>query len=96
VYYWDPVISPGALEIYSGDLFPEWKGSFLIAGLSSQALVRLEVKGDRVVGEERLLTERGERFRDVVQGPEGAIYLLTDGGKLLKVTPQQSDAETAP
>jgi glucose/arabinose dehydrogenase len=90
VYYWDPVISPGALTIYSGDLFPEWKGNFLIAGLSSKALIRLELKDDRVVGEERLLAERKQRLRDVVQGPEGALYLLTDGsdGKLLKLTPK--------
>jgi glucose/arabinose dehydrogenase len=90
VYYWDPVISPGALTIYSGDLFREWKGNFLIAGLSSQALVRLALDDDRVVGEERLLTDRGERLREVVQGPEGALYLLTDGpsGKLLKLTPK--------
>jgi glucose/arabinose dehydrogenase len=89
VYYWDPVISPGALTIYSGDLFSEWKNNFLIAGLSSQALVRLALKDDRVVGEERLFADRGERIREVVQGPEGALYLLTDGknGKLLKLTP---------
>ncbi|MGC4092745.1 MAG: PQQ-dependent sugar dehydrogenase [Polyangiaceae bacterium] len=89
IYYWDPVISPGALCIYSGALFPEWKGNFLIAGLSSKALVRLTLENDRVVGEERLLAQRGERIRDVVQGPDGAVYLLTDGasGKLLKLTP---------
>jgi glucose/arabinose dehydrogenase len=89
VYYWDPVISPGALTIYKGDLFPEWKGNFLIAGLSSEALVRLVMKDDRVVGEERLLTERGKRIREVVQGPEGAVYILTDGsdGELFKLTP---------
>jgi aldose sugar dehydrogenase len=89
IYYWDPVISPGALTIYSGELFPEWKGNFLIAGLSSQALVRLVLKDDRVVGEERLLADRGERIREVVQGPQGALYLLTDGrdGKLLELTP---------
>jgi aldose sugar dehydrogenase len=89
VYYWDPVISPGALTIYSGKLFREWKGNFLIAGLSSQALVRLALENDRVAGEERLLTKRGERVREVVEGPDGAIYLLTDGrdGKLLKLTP---------
>jgi glucose/arabinose dehydrogenase len=89
VYYWDAVISPGALTIYSGELFPEWKGSFLIAGLSGKALIRLVLENDRVVGEERLLMERGERIREVVQGPEGAIYVLTDGGsgKLLKLTP---------
>jgi len=90
VYYWDPVISPGALTIYSGDLFPEWKGNFFIAGLSSKALVRLVLQADKVVGEERLLTSRSERIRSVVQGPEGALYLLTDGssGKLLKLTPE--------
>ncbi|HEY3500220.1 MAG TPA: PQQ-dependent sugar dehydrogenase [Polyangiaceae bacterium] len=88
-YYWDPVISPGALAIYSGDLFKEWNGNFLIAGLSSKALIRLVLKDDRVVGEERLLTERGDRIREVVQGPDGAVYLLTDGGDgaLLKLTP---------
>jgi glucose/arabinose dehydrogenase len=89
VYYWDPVISPGALAIYSGELIPEWKGSFLIAGLSSEALVRLVLKDDRVAGEERLFAERHERMRDVEQGPDGAVYLLTDdsNGKLLRVAP---------
>ena len=90
VYYWDPVISPGALTIYSGALFPEWKGDFLIAGLSSKALVRVVVRDDRVVGEERLLTDRESRIRDVVEGPDGALYLLTDGddAKLLKLVPE--------
>jgi glucose/arabinose dehydrogenase len=89
VYYWDPVISPSGLAIYSGSLIPEWKGNFFIGGLSSKALVRLVLKNDRVVGEERLLTERGARIRDVVQGPEGALYVLTDdsNGKLLKILP---------
>jgi glucose/arabinose dehydrogenase len=89
VYYWDPVISPGALTIYDGDLFPEWKGNFFVAGLSSQALIRLVVERDRVVGEERLITDRAERMRDVIQGPEGALYVLADGdaAKLLKLTP---------
>lgn len=90
VYYWDPVISPGALTIYDGALFPEWKGNFFVAGLSSKALIRLVVEGDKVVGEERLITDRAARIREVVQGPEGALYLLTDGdeGKLLKLTPE--------
>ena len=88
-YYWDPVISPGALAIYSGELFPEWKGNFFIAGLSSKALIRLVVEGERVVGEERLLMDRSERIRDVIQGPDGALYVLTDGSnaKLLKLMP---------
>jgi glucose/arabinose dehydrogenase len=90
VYYWDPVISPSGMVVYSGDLFPEWRGNFFVGGLSSQALVRLVVEGDRVVGEERLLADLHARIREVVQGPDGALYLLTDAanGKLLKVTPR--------
>lgn len=90
VYYWDPVISPSGLTIYSGDLFPEWKGNFFIGGLSSKALVRLVLDHDKVVAEERLLLDRGQRIREVVQGPEGALYLLTDDedGELLKLTPR--------
>lgn len=90
VYYWDPVISPSGMAIYTGALFPEWRNNVFIGGLSSKALVRLVTNGERVVGEERLLTERGERIREVVQGPDGALYLLTDAenGKLLKVTPR--------
>jgi glucose/arabinose dehydrogenase len=90
VYYWDPVISPSGMTIYSGRMFPEWRGNVFIGGLSSKALVRLVMNGDRVVGEERLLTERGERIREVVQGPDGALYVLTDraGGKLLRITPR--------
>jgi glucose/arabinose dehydrogenase len=89
VYYWDPVISPGALAIYRGDLFEEWKGNFLIAGLSSKALIRLALEGDRVVGEERLLMGKGERIREVVEGPGGAVYVLTDDsdGEIWKLTP---------
>jgi glucose/arabinose dehydrogenase len=89
VYYWDPVISPSGMVVYSGDLFPEWKGNVLVGGLSSRALVRLVLEGDRVAGEERLLTDLGARIREVVQGPDGALYLLTDesNGKLLRVTP---------
>jgi glucose/arabinose dehydrogenase len=91
VYYWDPVISPSGLTIYDGSLFPEWRGSFLIGALSGQALVRLVLQNDRVVGEERLLTDLDARIREVVQGPDGAIYLLTDApnGRLLKITPKQ-------
>jgi len=90
VYYWDPVISPSGLTIYSGNLIPEWRGDFLIGGLSSRALIRLVVRDGRVVGEERLLRDRKERIREVVQGPDGALYLLTDesNGKLLRVAPK--------
>ncbi len=89
IYYWDPVISPSSLVVYTGELFPEWKGSFLVGGLSSRALIRLVVEGDRVVGEERLLKDLGDRIREVEQGPDGALYLLTDDsdGKLLRLAP---------
>ena len=89
VYYWDPVIAPSGMVIASGKMFPEWRGNILTGGLGVKSLVRLVMKGDRVVGEERLLAERGDRIRDVVEAPDGAIWLLTDAekGKLLKVTP---------
>ncbi|ATB46573.1 PQQ-dependent sugar dehydrogenase [Corallococcus macrosporus] len=90
VYYWDPVISPSGMTIYSGTLFPEWRNNLFIGGLSARALVRLMVRNDRVVGEEHLLKNLDSRIREVVQGPDGALYLLTDStnGKVLKVTPQ--------
>ncbi|WP_375771343.1 PQQ-dependent sugar dehydrogenase [Archangium gephyra] len=90
VYYWDPVMSPSGMTIYTGELFPEWRDNVFIGGLSSQALVRLMMRNDRVVGEERLLTNLRARIREVVQGPEGALYLLTDdtNGRLLKLTPR--------
>lgn len=90
VYYWDPVISPSGLTIYDGSLFPEWRGNLLIGGLSSRALIRLVLRDDRVVGEERLLTNLNSRIREVRQGPDGALYLLTDArdGRMLKVTPR--------
>jgi glucose/arabinose dehydrogenase len=90
IYYWDPVASPSGMAIYSGSLFPEWRGDIFIGGLSSTALLRLMVRNDKVVGEERLLTDRGARIREVVEGPDGALYLLTDdaNGKLLKLVPK--------
>ncbi|GHG77176.1 PQQ-dependent sugar dehydrogenase [Comamonas sp. JC664] len=90
VYYWDPVISPSGMTIYTGDLFPEWRNNVFIGGLSVRALVRLRMHNDRAVGEEHLLKDRNQRIREVVQGPDGALYLLTDdtNGRLLKVTPR--------
>lgn len=89
VYYWDPVIAPSGMIFYSGKAMPEYKGNILVGGLRSMALVRLVLKGDKVVGEERLLTDRKERIRDVIEGPAGELYLVTDdvNGRLLKVTP---------
>ena len=90
VYYWDPVIAPSGMLFYTGNMFPEWKGSLFIGGLVTKNLVRLDIKGDKVTGEERLLRDlqpAAERIRDVRQGPDGAIYLLTDSeqGRLLKL-----------
>ncbi|MBC7801731.1 MAG: PQQ-dependent sugar dehydrogenase [Gemmatimonadaceae bacterium] len=89
VYYWDPVTAPSGMVFYSGDLVPEWRGNAFIGGLVAKALVRLVMDGDRVVGEERLLTDLDARIRDVRQGPDGALYVLTDArdGKLLRVAP---------
>ena len=88
VYYWDPVIAPSSLLFYSGDMFPAWKGSAFFGGLGGQKLVRLTLEGDRVIGEEWLLTEREERYRDVRQAPDGAIWLATDEGKLIRLGPK--------
>ncbi len=88
-YYWDPVISPSSLMFYDGKLFPAWKGSAFVTSLTQQHLVRLDMKGDRVTGEERLLADQHERLRHVVEGPDGSIYLLTDNakGRILRITP---------
>jgi glucose/arabinose dehydrogenase len=93
LYYWDPVIAPSGMMFYTANLFPEWKGSLFIGGMASTNLVRLNLKGDKVVGEERLLKDlqpKAERIRDVRQGPDGAIYLLTDNtqGRILKLVPK--------
>ena len=89
IYYWDPVIAPGGMTFYTGSLFPAWKNSLFIGGLGSTHLVRLGLNGDRVVGEERLLTDLKERIRDVVQGPEGALYIITDSGRFVKLVPKK-------
>lgn len=91
VYYWDPVIAPSGMAFYQGALFPAWKGDLFVGGLSSKALVRLVMRNDKVVGEERLLTDLNERFRDVIAGPDGALYLATDAqdGRILRVAPKR-------
>jgi glucose/arabinose dehydrogenase len=93
IYYWDPVIAPSGMVFYTGKLFPAWKGSLFVGGLNTADLVRLDVKGDRIVGEERLLKDlkpKPERIRDVRQGPDGALYVLTDSkhGRILKIVPK--------
>ncbi len=86
---WTPVIAPSGMAFYTGSLFPKWKNNLFIGGLASQALVRLELDGEKVTKEERLLQEMKERIRDVRAGPDGALWLLTDSpdGQLLRLTP---------
>lgn len=89
VYYWDPVIAPSGALFYTGDAFPAWKGSLFIGSLQPGALVRLTLRNGRVTGEERFGGELDERIRDVAQGPDGAIYVVTDlpNGKVLRLAP---------
>jgi glucose/arabinose dehydrogenase len=91
VYFWTPDIAPAGIGFYTGKLFPAWQGSLFVSALAGKALVRLVLKDDRVVGEERLLTELDARIRGVSEGPDGALYVLTDGneGKLLRLTPKK-------
>jgi glucose/arabinose dehydrogenase len=94
LYYWDPIIGPSGMAFYTGTLFPAWKGNLFIGGHGTRDLVRLELNGDKVIAEERLLKDlqpKPEAIRDVRQGPDGALYLLTDGsaGRLLKLVPKK-------
>jgi glucose/arabinose dehydrogenase len=88
IYYWFPDVAPSGLMFYTADRFPEWKGNLFVGSLASRALIRLVVEKDRVVAEERLLADRNQRVRDVRQGPDGAIYLLTSDGALLRIVPK--------
>jgi glucose/arabinose dehydrogenase len=90
VYYWDPVIAPSGMIVYQGSLFAQWQGSIFVGGLAGMKLVRLQMEGGKVTGEEWLLRDRGARIRDVQQGPDGSIYALTEEGsqsRLLRLRP---------
>ena len=91
IYYWDPDIAPSGMLFYTGDLFPQWKGNLFLGAMVSKQLVRLVLNGDRVVAEERLAITPEQRVRDVRQGPDGALYLLTDddNGLVLRVGPKR-------
>jgi glucose/arabinose dehydrogenase len=90
VYYWDPVIAPSGAVWYTGDRYPGWKGSLFIGSMQPGALVRVTVENGRVTGEERYLAELGDRIRDVQQGPDGFLYIVTDeeDGRVLRVVPK--------
>ena len=93
LYYWDPIIGPSGMIFYTGTLFPAWKGNLFIGGHGTNELVRLVLDGEKVIGEERLLKDlqpKSERIRDVRQGPDGAIYMVTDSatGRMIKLVPK--------
>ncbi|MBP6688247.1 MAG: PQQ-dependent sugar dehydrogenase, partial [Lacibacter sp.] len=87
VYYWDPVLSPGGMSFYKGDAIPEWKNNLFIGGQSSTHIVRLILVNNKVVGEERLLADKNERFRDVAYY-NGMLYAITDSGNMYRISKQ--------
>jgi glucose/arabinose dehydrogenase len=89
VYYWDPVLSPSGMTFYSSNAIPEWENNLFIGGLSSKHIARLVIKDNRVVGEERLLEEEGQRIRDVTDGKDGALYAVTDEGRLYRIAKEE-------
>jgi aldose sugar dehydrogenase len=91
VYYWDPAIAPSGATFYSGELIPEWKNNLFVAALAGQHVSRLVLDGHRVVGEERMLLDQRQRMRDVRQGPDGALWVVTDdrNGRLIRIAPRE-------
>lgn len=89
-YYWDPAIAPGGMGFYGGDLIPEWRNNLFVAALVGRHLARLVIEGDRIVGEERLLQDQGQRVRQVREGPDGALWVITDEaeGRLIRLAPK--------
>ena len=89
LYYWDPSIAPSGMAFYEGDKFPQWQGNLFVGSLKFQLLVRLELQNNKVIKEERLLADEYGRIRDVRNGPDGYLYLLTDkeDGALLRLEP---------
>jgi len=87
IYYWTPSIAPSGMTFYTGNQFPAWRSSVFVGALAGRHVARLATKGNKIMGEEQLL-QNTVRFRDIQQGPDGALYLLTDedNGKLLKIT----------
>ncbi|WP_421857107.1 PQQ-dependent sugar dehydrogenase [Oceanicaulis sp.] len=90
-WVWTPSIAPSGLALYDGGLFEDWRGDLLVTALAGQALHRLDLEDGVVVGEERLLSERGQRIRQVVNGPDGAIWVLAESpeGQVLRLTPAE-------
>lgn len=85
VYYWDPVLSPSGMTFYSSNVIPEWQNNLFIGGLSSKHIARIVLENNRVIGEERLLEDENQRFRDVGEGKDGVLYAVTDEGRLYRI-----------
>lgn len=85
VYYWDPSVSPSGMTFYTSDAMPEWKNNLFVGALSGMHIARLVIENNKVVGEERLLADQYQRFRDLTQGTDGAIYAITDQGRLYRI-----------
>lgn len=85
VYYWDPVVSPSGMTFYTGNRVPEWENNLFIGSLSASHIIRLAISNNKVIGEERLLASENQRFRDITQGADGALYAVTDQGRLYKI-----------
>jgi glucose/arabinose dehydrogenase len=85
VYYWDPVLSPSGMTFYTGTAIPEWQNNVFICGLNSNHIARLVLNNNRVTGEERILAGERQRFRDITMGKDGALYAVTDEGRLYRI-----------
>ncbi|MBE9602346.1 PQQ-dependent sugar dehydrogenase [Pedobacter sp. MC2016-24] len=85
-YYWDPVVSPSGMTFYKGRQIPEWENNLFIGSLSGMHIIRLVIENNRVVGEERLLADQQQRFRDITQGTDNALYAITDAGRLYRLS----------
>lgn len=85
VYFWDPSVSPSGMTFYTGTAIPEWKNNLFVGALSGMHIARLVIENNKVVGEERLLSGESQRFRDVTQGTDGALYAVTDQGRLYRI-----------
>lgn len=85
VYYWDPVLSPSGMTFYHGSQMPEWDNNLFVCGLNSNHIARLIISNNKVTGEERLLEEEGQRFRDITVGNDGYLYAVTDEGRLYRI-----------
>jgi len=88
LYYWDPVIAPSGMTFYTGSMFPEWKGNLFVGSLKQTHVDRLVMNGTKVTGEERMFPELNVRIRDIIQGPDGALYVSTDedSGKVVRIS----------